>query len=546
MAFINAFKGFGYYKIIQTGNTLGVNKGVNSETNHFISLDTTLNSAGTISTNPLTYGGTTLTQSLNGSFTELNPDTGTVPADAEIVFAFLNWGGQNSVIPTTAVKFTDPTGITTNVAPNPLYNQTGTDGFRTCYTSGADVTSIVKVAGLGKYSVENVKGIMPTIGLGWILCVVFKHSSFDYSSVDFFSVANFNYPAASSTTINGIYTPTTGVLKSRVAISAIYGDAPAGDGLTLNGVRLGGPNNPSGNFYRGFVCDYNGNITSVGSFADLNVGATPFFRYGYDITNVDGSPGLTNGTNSIVVGLPFSAGDSMELQFLAISVMQNSAIIVSSKTIDKSFVENGDTVIYTLTIQNTGSANAINVNVIDTLPTGFQFIPNTVMIDGVSNSGDIQTGIVIPNSIPPNGVVTISFKANVGTDLIDRQEYVNTFKTQYSFTVNPATIAVVTNTVVSSAAITTASLPPIALKKYVNPTVTYLGGTITYTIEITNNATYTVTGAKFYDTLPNGTTLVPNSILIDNVVHGGNMIGGLLVGTIPGKTTVTVQFSVVT
>ncbi|MGL4848286.1 MAG: DUF11 domain-containing protein [Clostridium sp.] len=545
MAFINAFKGFGYYKIIQTGNTLGVDKGATTA-NHYISLDTTLNSAGTISTDPLTYGGTTLTQSLNGSWAELNPDTGTVPSDAEIVFAFLNWGGQNSSVPTTSIKFTDPTGTTTNIAPNPLYNQTGTDTFRICYTSGADVTNIVKAAGLGKYSVADVKGIMPTIGLGWILCVVFKHSSFDYSSVDFFSVANFNYPAASSTTINGVYTPTSGPLKSRVAISAIYGDAPSGDGLTLNGVRLAGPNNPSNNFYRGYICDYNGDIATVGSFADLNVGATPFYRYGYDITNVDGSPGLTNGTSSITVGLPFSAGDSMELQFLAISVLQNSAIIVSSKTIDKSFVQNSDTVVYTLTIQNTGSANAINVNVIDTLPTGFQFIPNTVMIDGVSSSGNIQTGIVLANSIPPNGVVTISFKANVGTDLIDRQDYVNTFKTQYSFTANPTTIAVVTNTVVSSAAITTASLPPIALKKYVDPTVTYLGGTITYTVEITNIAAYTVTGAKFYDTLPNGTTLVPNSIFIDNVAYGGNIIGGVLVGTIPGKTTVTVQFSVIT
>ncbi len=52
---------------------------------------------------------------------------------------------------------------------------------------------------------------------------------------------------------------------------AVNGDPNfTGDNFQLNSVTLTGPNNPIGNFFRGQVNDINGNLNTIGSFADRN------------------------------------------------------------------------------------------------------------------------------------------------------------------------------------------------------------------------------------------------------------------------------------
>ncbi len=64
------------------------------------------------------------------------------------------------------------------------------------------------------------------------------------------------------------------------------------------------------------------------------------------------------------------------------------------KTGDRSAAEPGDTVIYRLQVRNTGTANAQNILITDTLPIGLKFLPNTV------RAGLVTAGTLTPITIP--------------------------------------------------------------------------------------------------------------------------------------------------
>ena len=67
------------------------------------------------------------------------------------------------------------------------------------------------------------------------------------------------------------------------------------------------------------------------------------------------------------------------------------------KTGDRSAAEPGDTVIYRLQVRNTGTVNAQNILITDTLPIGLKFLPNTVRA-GIVTAG--TNGTLTPISIP--------------------------------------------------------------------------------------------------------------------------------------------------
>lgn len=50
---------------------------------------------------------------------------------------------------------------------------------------------------------------------------------------------------------------------------------------------------------------------------------------------------------------------------------------------DREFASIGDTLTYTITLQNTGNIPATNVIITDSIPTGTTFIPGSVTINGI-------------------------------------------------------------------------------------------------------------------------------------------------------------------
>lgn len=85
----------------------------------------------------------------------------------------------------------------------------------------------------------------------------------------------------------------------------------------------------------------------------------------------------------------------------------------TTKHVDKLFVTCGDIITYTINIPNTGNVTASNVVFTDTIPNGTVFVPNSLYINGIQQTGiSPNTGVTIPN-IPPGATSTINFSVKV-------------------------------------------------------------------------------------------------------------------------------------
>ena len=76
------------------------------------------------------------------------------------------------------------------------------------------------------------------------------------------------------------------------------------------------------------------------------------------------------------------------------TVSVNTATVNPTKSANRTFVDIGDVITYTISLQNNGTVPSTNIVLTDPIPNGTTFIPNSVTIDGVSQ----------PNSNPENGI----------------------------------------------------------------------------------------------------------------------------------------------
>lgn len=222
----------------------------------------------------------------------------------------------------------------------------------------------------------------------------------------------------------------------------------------------------------------------------------------------------------------------------------NDANVISAKTVDRAFATVGDILTYTATLTNAGSVSADSPTFVDTNPDGTTFIPNTFLINGVlQNNADPNIGVPLP-SIAANGSLTVSYQVTV-TSLPIQNPTINSSSTQYSFILNPGDPPTV-ETSVSNTVSTQINLANVVIVKEVDLTIADVGQPITYTISLANLGNTIANNVIFTDIIPNGTTIVPNSIFIGGALQlGADPSTGLQVGSIPsgGFTTIVFQIS---
>ncbi|PEY75065.1 beta strand repeat-containing protein [Bacillus thuringiensis] len=222
----------------------------------------------------------------------------------------------------------------------------------------------------------------------------------------------------------------------------------------------------------------------------------------------------------------------------------NDANVISAKTVDRAFATAGDILTYTVTLTNAGSVSADSPTFVDTNPDGTTFIPNTFLINGVlQNNADPNIGVPLP-SIAANGSLTVSYQVTV-TSLPTQNPTLNSSSTQYSFILNPGDPPTI-ETSVSNTVSTQINLANVIIVKEVDLTIADVGQPITYTISIANLGNTTANNVIVTDIIPNGTTIVPNSIFIGGALQlGADPSTGLQVGSIPsgGFTTIVFQIS---
>ncbi|MGL4847826.1 MAG: hypothetical protein ACRC28_02710 [Clostridium sp.] len=217
---------------------------------------------------------------------------------------------------------------------------------------------------------------------------------------------------------------------------------------------------------------------------------------------------------------------------------------IITKKVDKAFASPGDTLIYTTTIVNTGLTDGIIDTFIDTIPTGTQFITDTINLDGVLQTGKTPLNLDL-GSLLIGVIRTVTFNVLV-TSTIANSELTNVASLETTY-YDGATEQNYTFDYISNNAVTTVVAPFIDINKTRDRTYGKIGDIITYTIVATNSSTLTATKSIMLDTTPVGSTFVSNSLIVNGVtITGGNLNPptGYSLGTITGGKVNTVTFKV--
>ncbi|MGL5086325.1 MAG: beta strand repeat-containing protein, partial [Clostridium sp.] len=207
----------------------------------------------------------------------------------------------------------------------------------------------------------------------------------------------------------------------------------------------------------------------------------------------------------------------------------------------------GQTINYTITIPNTGTAAARNVTVLDLLPSGIS-LTGTPVVTGASGpiSGDLT---VIPGL--NIGTISAGTTATVNFNLL-----VNSVPNPSTF-VNVATISYTDGSGSTTIPVTgpgggTPILPAGGANlgtasKGANVTSANVGSIVTYAITIPNSSSIPATNVFVLDVLPVGFNVVGTPVVTGAVGTPSGSINvpqGLNIGTINGNSTAVVFFNV--
>ncbi|PGT61686.1 hypothetical protein COD86_02090 [Bacillus cereus] len=221
----------------------------------------------------------------------------------------------------------------------------------------------------------------------------------------------------------------------------------------------------------------------------------------------------------------------------------NTATLNPQKTADRSSVALNDIITYTLSFQNTGTVPATNITVIDSIPAGTVFVPDSVTINGIPQAGTNPSSGISLGTLAPSERVTITFQVRV-VNIPASGEIRNQGSVTFNYQPDP-NLPPVTKTETTPETTTPIQTVVISPTKTANLTFAEIGDIVTYTVTFTNQGTIPATGVTITDSLPPGTTFVTNSVTVNTIPQPGvSPITGISVGTVNPGETVTVTFQI--
>ncbi|MCM3628545.1 hypothetical protein M3194_14360 [Paenibacillus glycanilyticus] len=546
-----------------TGNTLGLSRSDTAGvpgTQDSIGAFSTINTASVFGTYP---AGTTSAFASNSSSAIL-----TLPAGSTILYAELIWGGSYingttdlSAFINNPVTFTTPAGTFTVSVDAATSNQVNLGNGAFAYVRSNNVTSLITQGGAGTYATGNVVGTIVIPGdstanhCGWTLGVIYQNPSLPFRNMSLRAGAVLVQADSGpvSTTLTGFATPISGTLGGRALFSAQEGDANRTGDQALFGptsgtaAALSGTNNFANNFFASQINNDAGALNTTGTFGNRNqTNGAPGSnisagRQGWDITNVDVSARLINNQSSAVLILTTS-GDAYVVNANAIQININSPTINVTKGASVSGAVVGDTITYTVTVSNTGTANAASVVLTDALPAGLTFVSGSVTVGGIPRpTYDILAGAPL-GALNLNSSVVVTYRAVVSS-LPSTFLLPNSAKAAFTFQM-VAGGQNITGVIPSNTVSTPVYSPIIGISKSSNRTTATVGSTVTYTLLVANtgNRAANVTLA---DNIPTGSSFIPGTFRVNgNVIPGANPPAGVAIGSVAAGATSTVTFDV--
>ncbi|HDR7774174.1 TPA: DUF11 domain-containing protein, partial [Bacillus paranthracis] len=221
----------------------------------------------------------------------------------------------------------------------------------------------------------------------------------------------------------------------------------------------------------------------------------------------------------------------------------HSAILSAVKTASTAFANIGDTITYTVLIQNSGNTNATNVNFSDLIPAGTTFVENSFTVNGNTIPGANPNSGVTIGTVSAGSSLTVTFQVIV-TSTPPSNPITNVASIQFAFIVNPAAPPV-TGTITSNSASTQINNATVTTLLEADRTIVSIGDIITYTATLTNTGNFPANSVLLINGVPEGALFVPNSVTLNGIsLPDASPTLGIPVGIIaPGDSaTITFQF----
>ncbi|WP_373601491.1 DUF7507 domain-containing protein, partial [Paraclostridium bifermentans] len=208
----------------------------------------------------------------------------------------------------------------------------------------------------------------------------------------------------------------------------------------------------------------------------------------------------------------------------------------------KTIAQVGDEITYTIKATNTGTTTLDTAVVQDTLPANTTLKPNSTFVDGALAPGaDIESGIELAPMIPGQ-MRTIVFTVIVGPGANPGDVISNSATAVFGSELDGVLF---TKTTQSNVVDTTVVDVNLEVTKSVDLTQVVPGGILTYTLSVTNTGSVALDPVIVTDTIPAGTTVIPNTVTVDNVlIPGADIEAGVDIGPLGIGVTKDVEFQV--
>jgi clumping factor A len=311
----------------------------------------------------------------------------TLPAGATVTNAYLYWASRGATAD-TSVTFSRPGGgFTQTVTALESFN--ATVGGNPAWQSVADVTDILVAQGSGTYNISDVTladftNQNQNVSFGaWPVVVLYASDAEpprNLAVFDGLDAVDDNNPQ--TVTLDGFLVPDAGFDGKLLAITYEGDDQSTGDRLLFGATALFNAANPVNNFFNSSRTFLGVPVTTVGDLPQLTGGARSMSSFDLDVVDVTAL--LTPGQTSTSL----TADSSEDVYYLGAFVTSISTFIPDFSNSTKTATDvngpplvSGDTVEFSIVVENTGNDDAINTVMTDPLPAGLTFVPGTLRVD---------------------------------------------------------------------------------------------------------------------------------------------------------------------
>jgi len=245
---------------------------------------------------------------------------------------------------------------------------------------------------------------------------------------------------------------------------------------------------------------------------------------------------IISNTAEVIAG-PVDADTSNDSDSINITVRYIDLDI--TKSVDNTTPQDGDTIVFTITVENKGSIDATNVVIFDELPGQLDYVSSSADIGSYSETTNLWTVGTITAAAPGN-TATLTITCTVNISKNDPATFFNFASLQSADQEDP-----VNDNNTDSVLIGVAGTD-ISVVKSVDQNNPSTGDRITYTLVVTNNGPNTATNLEISEVLPAGLSYVSSSSDYGSQTSYNDGTGIWVIGNKSGGDTVLPAYTTVT